>query len=46
MLGITDGVAVASLSKSFGDAPPDMLTLIAHWDAYSDRVAAIRTFCS
>ena len=44
MLGITDGVAVASLSKTIGDAPPDMLTLIAHWEAYSDRVAAIKTF--
>src|SRR5580704_4803380 len=44
MVGVTDGIGVASLNHALGRSPPDMVTLIEHWADYSDRIAAIRTF--
>ena len=44
MLGVTDGLAVAPLNRALQDAPADMLALIDNWDAYSERIAAIKTF--
>jgi len=44
MVGVTDGVAVASLKQAVPSAPNDMITLIEEWAEYSDRISAIRRF--